>query len=120
MCSAWENKCSSVFFRSHASSNLAQSQLQGLRETSAKLTSERDGSKKELETVTNDLEEKKKTIAQVKKIARRYKTQFEELKVQHDKVGLRDGVGSITHLDLGTLALNLNLNHYFYHLTVEK
>ena len=27
---------------------------------------------------------------------------------------------SLFHLDLGALALNLNLNHYFYHLTVEK
>ena len=26
----------------------------------------------------------------------------------------------LTHLDLGALALNLNLNHYFYHLTAEK
>ena len=30
------------------------------------------------------------------------------------------GRAHLTHLDLGALALNLNLNHYFYHLTVEK
>ena len=27
---------------------------------------------------------------------------------------------ALTHLDLGALALNLTVNHYFYHLTVEK
>ena len=26
----------------------------------------------------------------------------------------------LTHLDLGDLALNLNLNHYFYSLTIER
>lgn len=74
--------------RSSASSNSAQSQLQGLRDSVARLTSERDALKKDLETKNNDILEKNKTITQVKKIGRRYKTQYEELKAQHDKVGL--------------------------------
>lgn len=64
-----------------------QSQLQGLKDSVARLTSERDTLKKDVETKSNDILEKTKTITQVKKIGRRYKTQFEELKVQHDKVG---------------------------------
>uniref|UniRef100_A0A669F4V8 Nucleoprotein TPR n=1 Tax=Oreochromis niloticus TaxID=8128 RepID=A0A669F4V8_ORENI len=72
--------------RSSASGNLAQSQLHGLRESVARLTSERDSLKKDLEAKNNDIVEKNKTITQVKKIGRRYKTQYEELKAQHDKV----------------------------------
>ncbi|KAM8838870.1 nucleoprotein TPR-like [Synchiropus picturatus] len=72
--------------RSSASSNVAQSQLQGLRESVARLTSERDTLKKEIETKNNEILEKNKTITQVKKIGRRYKSQYEELKVEHDKV----------------------------------
>uniref|UniRef100_A0A3Q4M528 Nucleoprotein TPR n=1 Tax=Neolamprologus brichardi TaxID=32507 RepID=A0A3Q4M528_NEOBR len=72
--------------RSSASGNSAQSQLHGLRESVARLTSERDSLKKDLETKNNDIVEKNKTITQVKKIGRRYKTQYEELKAQHDKV----------------------------------
>ena len=53
----------------------------------ARLTSERDSQKKELETKSSEILEKNKTITQVKKIGRRYKTQYEELKAQHDKVG---------------------------------
>uniref|UniRef100_A0AAQ5Z1Z6 Nucleoprotein TPR n=1 Tax=Amphiprion ocellaris TaxID=80972 RepID=A0AAQ5Z1Z6_AMPOC len=75
--------------RCNASSNSAQSQLQALRDNVARLTSERDTLKKDLETKNTDIVEKNKTITQVKKIGRRYKTQYEELKVQHDKVGLR-------------------------------
>lgn len=74
-------------FRSSASSNSAQSQLQALRDSVARLTSERDTLKKDLETKTSEILEKNKTITQVKKIGRRYKTQYEELKAQHDKVG---------------------------------
>lgn len=74
--------------RSSASSNAAQSQLQALRDSVARLTSERDSLKKDLETKNSDILEKNKTITQVKKIGRRYKTQYEELKAQHDKVGL--------------------------------
>uniref|UniRef100_UPI0037E77C1F nucleoprotein TPR isoform X2 n=1 Tax=Semicossyphus pulcher TaxID=241346 RepID=UPI0037E77C1F len=69
-----------------ASSNSAQSQLQAFRDSVARLTSERDTAKKDVETKNNDILEKNKTITQVKKIGRRYKTQYEELKAQHDKL----------------------------------
>ncbi|XP_037537934.1 nucleoprotein TPR [Nematolebias whitei] len=72
--------------RSNASSNSAQSQMQGLRESVTRLTSERDTLKKDVEVKNNDILEKNKTITQVKKIGRRYKTQYEELKAQHDKL----------------------------------
>uniref|UniRef100_A0A669DHI5 Nucleoprotein TPR n=1 Tax=Oreochromis niloticus TaxID=8128 RepID=A0A669DHI5_ORENI len=78
--------------RSSASGNLAQSQLHGLRESVARLTSERDSLKKDLEAKNNDIVEKNKTITQVKKIGRRYKTQYEELKAQHDKVTTAMGI----------------------------
>lgn len=53
------------------------------------MTSERDALKKDLEAKNNDIVEKIKTINQVKKIGRRYKAQYDELKAQHDKVGLQ-------------------------------
>uniref|UniRef100_A0A8C7LDF3 Nucleoprotein TPR n=1 Tax=Oncorhynchus kisutch TaxID=8019 RepID=A0A8C7LDF3_ONCKI len=59
--------------------SVSQSQAQNLKENLGKVTTERDA--KHL-----DIQEKSKTITQVKKIGRRYKTQYEELKVQHDKV----------------------------------
>uniref|UniRef100_H3CJ19 Nucleoprotein TPR/MLP1-2 domain-containing protein n=1 Tax=Tetraodon nigroviridis TaxID=99883 RepID=H3CJ19_TETNG len=71
--------------RSTASCNSAQSQLQNLRDSVTHLTAERDALKKDLETKNNDILEKNKTITQVKKIGRRYKSQYEELKIQHDK-----------------------------------
>ncbi|CAL8321780.1 unnamed protein product, partial [Arctogadus glacialis] len=72
--------------RANASSNSAQAQLLGLRDTVARLSSERDGLKKDTESKNHEILEKNKTITQVKKIGRRYKTQYEELKVQHDKL----------------------------------
>ena len=75
-----------VSIRSSASSNSAHAQLQALKDSVARLTSERDALKKEMETKNNDILEKNRTITQVKKIGRRYKTQYDELKVQHDKV----------------------------------
>lgn len=39
-----------------------------------------------LETKNQELQEKLRTINQVKKIGRRYKTQYDELKVKHDTV----------------------------------
>ncbi|XP_067310032.1 nucleoprotein TPR isoform X2 [Pseudorasbora parva] len=72
--------------RSQASITTAQSQVQNLQDTLGKVTTERDNLKKELETKTLDIQEKLKTITQVKKIGRRYKTQYEELKEQHDKM----------------------------------
>uniref|UniRef100_A0A4W5RT28 Nucleoprotein TPR n=1 Tax=Hucho hucho TaxID=62062 RepID=A0A4W5RT28_9TELE len=72
--------------RTHASVTTVQSQAQNLKETLGKVTTERDATKKELDAKNLDIQEKSKTITQVKKIGRRYKTQYEELKVQHDKV----------------------------------
>ncbi|XP_068457993.1 nucleoprotein TPR-like isoform X2 [Clinocottus analis] len=72
--------------RTSASSNSAQSQLQGFRDSVARLTSERDTLKKDIEAKNKDILEKNRTITQVKKIGRRYKTQYDELKVQHDKM----------------------------------
>uniref|UniRef100_A0A3Q3IRA9 Nucleoprotein TPR n=1 Tax=Monopterus albus TaxID=43700 RepID=A0A3Q3IRA9_MONAL len=83
-----------------ASSNSAQGQLQGLRDSVARLTAERDTLKKDLETKIRDILEKSKTIAQVKKIGRRYKTQYEELKAQHDKVGLWFGLKPAQNLTI--------------------
>lgn len=60
--------------------------MQNLQDSLGKVTTERDNLKKELEAKTVDIQEKLKTITQVKKIGRRYKTQYEELKEQHDKV----------------------------------
>uniref|UniRef100_A0A3Q3XHX2 Uncharacterized protein n=1 Tax=Mola mola TaxID=94237 RepID=A0A3Q3XHX2_MOLML len=75
--------------RSIANSNLAQNQLQGLRDSMTCVISERDKLNKELENKNSDILDKNKTITQVKKIGRRYKNQFEEIKAQHDKVGLQ-------------------------------
>ncbi|XP_073704186.1 nucleoprotein TPR [Garra rufa] len=72
--------------RSQASITTAQSQVQNLQESLGKVTTEKDNLKKELEAKTVDIQEKLKTITQVKKIGRRYKTQYEELKEQHDKM----------------------------------
>ncbi|XP_030629604.1 nucleoprotein TPR [Chanos chanos] len=72
--------------RMQASVNSAQNQVQSLKENLAKMTTERDNVKKELEAKVLDIQEKIKTITQVKKIGRRYKTQYEELKEQHDKL----------------------------------
>uniref|UniRef100_A0A672P1G1 Nucleoprotein TPR n=1 Tax=Sinocyclocheilus grahami TaxID=75366 RepID=A0A672P1G1_SINGR len=72
--------------RSQASIITAQSQVQNLQDSLGKVTTERDNLKKELEAKTVDIQEKVKTITQVKKIGRRYKTQYEELKEQHDKM----------------------------------
>uniref|UniRef100_A0A4W4FMN1 Nucleoprotein TPR n=1 Tax=Electrophorus electricus TaxID=8005 RepID=A0A4W4FMN1_ELEEL len=62
-----------------------QSQVQNLRGDLGKATAERDLLKKELEAKTQNIQEKVKTIMQVKKIGRRYKTQYEELRVEHSK-----------------------------------
>ncbi|KAI5627611.1 nucleoprotein TPR [Silurus asotus] len=72
--------------RTSGSVTTLQSQVQNLRENIGKLTVERDSLKKELEAKTLDIQEKLKTITQVKKLGRRYKTQYEELKVEHDKM----------------------------------
>lgn len=69
----------------------------------ARLTSERDTAKKDLETTKNDILEKNKTITQVKKIGRRYKTQYEELKAQHDKVGVGFGLAVNNQICMGEI-----------------
>lgn len=63
-----------------------QSQVQNLRENLGKVMVDRDSLKKDQEAKNLDILEKLKTITQVKKIGRRYKTQYEELKVEYDKV----------------------------------
>ncbi|MBN3321592.1 TPR protein, partial [Atractosteus spatula] len=72
--------------RTNASLTTAQNQVHSERENRAKMTAEKEVLKKELEAKVLDIQEKLKTITQVKKIGRRYKTQYEELKVQHDKL----------------------------------
>lgn len=66
-----------------------QSQVHNLRENLGKVTTDRDKLKNDLEEKLLDIQDKARTITQVKKIGRRYKTQYEELKVQHDKVRAR-------------------------------
>ncbi|XP_042370774.1 translocated promoter region b, nuclear basket protein [Plectropomus leopardus] len=63
-----------------------QSQIQNLRDNMNKISDERNTLKKEIEAKNQELQEKVRTITQVKKIGRRYKTQYDELKVQHDKL----------------------------------
>uniref|UniRef100_A0A8C7VIE4 Nucleoprotein TPR n=1 Tax=Oncorhynchus mykiss TaxID=8022 RepID=A0A8C7VIE4_ONCMY len=45
-----------------------------------------DALRRSMEAKNLDIQEKFRTITQVKKIGRRYKTQYEELKVEHDKM----------------------------------
>uniref|UniRef100_A0AAY4CW54 Nucleoprotein TPR n=1 Tax=Denticeps clupeoides TaxID=299321 RepID=A0AAY4CW54_9TELE len=79
-------KMKSEAARTQTSYTTAQSQVQSLQDSLSKATAERDNIKKDLEAKVLDIQEKAKTITQVKKIGRRYKTQYEELKEQHDKL----------------------------------
>uniref|UniRef100_A0A3B3BI94 Nucleoprotein TPR n=1 Tax=Oryzias melastigma TaxID=30732 RepID=A0A3B3BI94_ORYME len=63
-----------------------QGQIQNLRENLSKITEERNLLQKEVSTKNQELLEKARTITQVKKIGRRYKTQYDELKGTHDKL----------------------------------
>uniref|UniRef100_A0A669CFJ6 Nucleoprotein TPR n=1 Tax=Oreochromis niloticus TaxID=8128 RepID=A0A669CFJ6_ORENI len=63
-----------------------QNQIQSLRDSMSKITEEKNGLQKEMETKNLELQEKMRTIAQIKKIGRRYRTQYDELKVAHDKL----------------------------------
>ncbi|XP_056337512.1 translocated promoter region b, nuclear basket protein isoform X2 [Danio aesculapii] len=72
--------------RSSGSLTTLQSQVQNLRENLGKVMVERDNLKKDQEAKILDIQEKLKTITQVKKIGRRYKTQYEELKVEYEKL----------------------------------
>lgn len=65
-----------------------QNQIQSLRDGLNKAMEQESKLKKELESKNEELQEKSRTITQVKKIGRRYKTQYDELKVNHDKVGV--------------------------------
>ncbi|XP_069377798.1 translocated promoter region b, nuclear basket protein isoform X6 [Paralichthys olivaceus] len=71
------------------SSNLTttlQGQIQNLRDSMSKITDDRNSLKKDLDTKNQEILDKVRTINQVKKIGRRYKTQYDELKVDHDKM----------------------------------
>ncbi|KAM4548847.1 translocated promoter region b, nuclear basket protein isoform 3-T3 [Odontesthes bonariensis] len=70
-----------------------QGQIQSLRDNMSKICEEKNLLKKEVETKNQELQEKMRTITQVKKIGRRYKTQYDELKVAHDKLVAEAAVG---------------------------
>ncbi|KAM6219193.1 nucleoprotein TPR isoform 2-T2 [Rhynchocyon petersi] len=72
--------------RSNASLTNNQNLIQSLREDLNKMRTEKENIQKDLDAKLLDIQEKVKTITQVKKIGRRYKTQYEELKAQQDKV----------------------------------
>ncbi|XP_042729948.1 nucleoprotein TPR isoform X2 [Lagopus leucura] len=72
--------------RTNASLTTSQNLLQNLKDEVAKIRTEKETLQKELDVKVADIQEKVKTITQVKKIGRRYKTQYEELKAQHDKM----------------------------------
>ncbi|MFT7809073.1 nucleoprotein TPR-like isoform X3 [Arapaima gigas] len=80
------NRLKMEISRSNASITTTQSQVQNLRDNFSKVTTERDNLKKRLDAKELDMQEKAKTIVQVKKIGRRYKTQYEELKGRYDKL----------------------------------
>ncbi|NXR18425.1 TPR protein, partial [Cinclus mexicanus] len=72
--------------RTNASLTASQNLVQTLKDEVTKIRTEKDNLQKELDAKMADIQEKVKTITQVKKIGRRYKTQYEELKAQHDKM----------------------------------
>lgn len=79
----------STYFYLYRASNTTtslQGQIQSLRDNTNKIVEERNVLKKEMETKNQEVQDKVRTIMQVKKIGRRYKTQYDELKVQHEKV----------------------------------
>ncbi|XP_040841313.1 nucleoprotein TPR isoform X5 [Ochotona curzoniae] len=71
--------------RSNASLTNNQNLIQSLKEDLNKVKTEKETIQKDLDAKIIDIQEKVKTITQVKKIGRRYKTQYEELKAQQDK-----------------------------------
>ncbi|XP_036199441.1 nucleoprotein TPR isoform X4 [Myotis myotis] len=72
--------------RSNASLTNNQNLIQSLKEDLNKIRTEKESIQKDLDAKIIDIQEKVKTITQVKKIGRRYKTQYEELKAQQDKI----------------------------------
>uniref|UniRef100_H0WIZ7 Nucleoprotein TPR n=1 Tax=Otolemur garnettii TaxID=30611 RepID=H0WIZ7_OTOGA len=71
--------------RANASLTNNQNLIQSLKEDLNKVRTEKENIQKDLDAKIIDIQEKVKTITQVKKIGRRYKTQYEELKAQQDK-----------------------------------
>uniref|UniRef100_A0A669CM39 Nucleoprotein TPR n=1 Tax=Oreochromis niloticus TaxID=8128 RepID=A0A669CM39_ORENI len=80
------NRLKSEVARTNNLTASLQNQIQSLRDSMSKITEEKNGLQKEMETKNLELQEKMRTIAQIKKIGRRYRTQYDELKVAHDKV----------------------------------
>lgn len=76
-------------YRTNNLTTSLQNQIQNLRDSMSKITDERNTLKNQVETKNQELLEKGRTITQVKKIGRRYKTQYDELKLEHDKVRTR-------------------------------
>ncbi|XP_078263731.1 translocated promoter region b, nuclear basket protein isoform X1 [Rhinoraja longicauda] len=72
--------------RLNASSSVSQRDVQTLKTELGRVSVDRDKLKQEMMARVADIQEKNKTITQVKKIGRRYKTQYEELKAQYDKM----------------------------------
>ncbi|XP_077439569.1 translocated promoter region b, nuclear basket protein isoform X2 [Vanacampus margaritifer] len=63
-----------------------QSQIQNLLDNLSKITDERNLLKEEVVTKSLEIQEKLRTIAQVRRLGRRYKAQYDELKLEHDKI----------------------------------
>ncbi|CAI5635571.1 unnamed protein product [Oreochromis niloticus] len=80
------NRLKSEVARTNNLTASLQNQIQSLRDSMSKITEEKNGLQKEMETKNLELQEKMRTIAQIKKIGRRYRTQYDELKVAHDKL----------------------------------
>ncbi|KAJ7427645.1 Nucleoprotein TPR [Willisornis vidua] len=78
--------CLQMLHKTNASLTTSQNLVQSLKDEVTKIRTEKDTLQKELDAKVADIQEKVKTITQVKKIGRRYKTQYEELKAQHDKM----------------------------------
>uniref|UniRef100_A0A8C5I125 Nucleoprotein TPR n=1 Tax=Gouania willdenowi TaxID=441366 RepID=A0A8C5I125_GOUWI len=74
--------------------DLINNQMLTLRENVNCMTDERNSLKRELATKNQELQDKGRTITQVKKIGRRYKTQYDELKVEHDKLVAEAAAGT--------------------------
>uniref|UniRef100_A0A3P8PD27 Nucleoprotein TPR n=1 Tax=Astatotilapia calliptera TaxID=8154 RepID=A0A3P8PD27_ASTCA len=80
------NRLKSEVVRTNNLTASLQNQIQSLRDSMSKITEDKNGLQKEIETKNHELQEKMRTIAQIKKIGRRYRTQYDELKVAHDKL----------------------------------
>ncbi|XP_061634910.1 translocated promoter region b, nuclear basket protein isoform X1 [Phyllopteryx taeniolatus] len=80
------NKIKAEVTRTSNLSTSQQSQIQNLLDNLSKITDDRNLLKEEVVTKSLEIQEKVKTITQVKKLGRRYKTQYDELKIEHDKI----------------------------------